>query len=276
MTEYAPIGPAKAVEIEGVFNVRSFGGYTSTLRPNCSTRHGLIYRSGHLEDITSHGLEQLRSLRVTTIINLTNTGESAALYSSAGTDTAGLEGVKIVNLPLTKGGFSVAKLAEKYRRYVAEGGKVIADGYLELLEEGHSVVRAILLLIRDNPDDVFLIHCSMGKDRTGVLFAILLSLAGVPHDDIASEYSLSEVALEPALPEIAAGIKRVISPPIDDEEALRRANIVIQTKKEAMVLTTDQIEERFGGTVRYLIERCGLEEEDLRSIQDFLTDSKPV
>jgi hypothetical protein len=124
MTEYASLGPVKTVEIEGVFNVRSFGGYPNTLRPNCSTRHGLIYRSGHLEDITSHGIEQLRSLGVTTIINLTNTGESAALYANAGTDTAGLEGVKVVNLPLAKGGFSVAKLAEKYRRYVAEGEKV--------------------------------------------------------------------------------------------------------------------------------------------------------
>jgi hypothetical protein len=124
MTEHLSQEPAKAVEVEGVFNVRSFGGYPSILRPNCSTRHGLTYRSGHLEDITSHGIEQLRSLGVTTIINLTNTGESTALYSNAGTDTAGLEGVKIVNLPLAKGGFSVAKLAEKYRRYVAEGEKV--------------------------------------------------------------------------------------------------------------------------------------------------------
>jgi hypothetical protein len=108
--------------------------------------------------------------------------------------------------------------------------QVIADGYLKLLEEGHSVVRDVLLLIRNNPKDVFLIHCSMGKDRTGVIFAILLCLADVSHDDIASEYSLSEAALEPALPGIAAGIKRVISPPIDDEEALRRAKIVIQTR----------------------------------------------
>jgi hypothetical protein len=248
MTEYASLGPAKAVGIEGVFNVRSFGGYTSTLRPNCSTRHGLIYRSGHLEDITSHGIEQLRSLGVTKVINLTNTGESTALYSNAGTDTAGLDGVKVVNLPLAKGGFSVAKLTEKYRRYVAEGEKVsciykievsiccsqdlqvVADGYLKLLEEGHSVVRDVLLLICENPEDVFLIHCSMGKDRTGVFFAILLCIAGVSHDDIASEYSLSEAALQPVIPEIAAGIKRVILPPIDDEEALRRANIVIQTR----------------------------------------------
>ncbi|KAL3461850.1 protein-tyrosine phosphatase-like protein [Aspergillus heterothallicus] len=262
------------IEIEGVFNVRSFGGYASPLALNASTRHGLIYRSGHLEDITSRGIEQFHSLGITAIINLTITGESTALFANAGTDTAGLEVVKVVNLPLSKGGFSVAQLADKYRRYLAEGETVIAEGYIALLEEGHSIIREILLLIRDNPNDVFLIHCSMGKDRTGVIFAILLALAGVMHDDIATEYSLSEAALERGIPGIAAGIKRVIEPPIDDVEAVRRARIVIQTRKEAMALTMAMVEQRFGGTAQYLTGQCGLDEEDLKKIQKILVGSE--
>ncbi|KAL2847161.1 tyrosine phosphatase family-domain-containing protein [Aspergillus pseudoustus] len=220
----------REIEIEGVFNVRSFGGYTSTLRSNCTTRQGFLYRSGHLEDITSRGIEQLRGLGITTIINLTNTGESTALFANGDTATAALDDVKVVNLPLAKGGFSVEQLAEKYRRYLAEGEKVIAEGYITLLAEGHAVVRDIILHIRDYPKDVVLIHCSMGKDRTGVIFAILLALACVSHDDIAREYSLSESVLEAAVPEIAAGIKRVIEPPIDNVEATSRARIVIQTR----------------------------------------------
>jgi hypothetical protein len=43
-----------------------------------------------------------------------------------------------------------------------------------------------------------------------------------------------------------------------------------------MVLTLGLIEERFGGTVRYLTEHCGLEDDDLRRIQVVLTDSKSV
>ncbi|KAL2816652.1 protein-tyrosine phosphatase-like protein [Aspergillus granulosus] len=265
----------RPIKSDGVFNVRSFGGYASSLHPDCITRHSL-YRSGHLEDITPRGIEQLRRLGITSIVNLTNTGESTALFANAEGPTAGLDDVKIVNLPLAKGGFSVKQLADKYQRYLAEGEKATAEGYITLLTEGNQVIRHILLLIRDNPSDVFLIHCSMGKDRTGVIFAILLSIAGVSHDDIASEYSLSETALEPAIPEIACGIRRVITPPIDDMEAVRRARVVIQTRKEAMVLTTAMLEARFGGTVRYLIEWCGLEEEDLRRIREILTDSESI
>jgi hypothetical protein len=101
---------------------------------------------------------------------------------------------------------------------------------MELLSEGRGVVRDILLLIRDHPNDVFMIHCSMGKDRTGIIFAVLLSLAGVSNGSIASEYSLSEASLKSTLPRITAGIKNVLSPPMSDAEAQKRAEIVIQAR----------------------------------------------
>lgn len=92
------------------------------------------------------------------------------------------------------------------------------------------MIRDILLLIRDNPNDVFLIHCAMGKDRTGIIFAILLTLAGVPDDIVADEYSRSEAALESALPKIAAAIGRTLPGQMDSTDPLRRARIVIQTR----------------------------------------------
>lgn len=69
----------------------------------------------------------------------------------------------------------------------------------------------------------------MGKDRTGVIFAILFSLAGVPDDVVAEEYSRSEAALESALPEVAAAIEKAL-PEVTADDALRRARIVIQTR----------------------------------------------
>jgi hypothetical protein len=58
---------------------------------------------------------------------------------------------------------------------------------------------------------VFLIHCSLGKDRTGVVFALLLSLAGVPREVVAAEYNLSEEALEPYLPEVSKIVQQTMS-----------------------------------------------------------------
>ncbi|KAL6231873.1 hypothetical protein BDW75DRAFT_233253 [Aspergillus navahoensis] len=266
LPQHPVLSEGVTVEIGGVFNVRSFGGHPSNLKPNCWTRNGLIYRSGHLKDITSQGMKQIRDLGVSTIIDLTNSGETKTLFSG----TSNLSQCRVLNFPLAKRGFSVQQLVDKYKRYLDEGEKAIAEGYLNLLIEGHQVIRDILFLIRDHPSDVFLIHCAMGKDRTGVLFAVLLSLAGVSDDAIADEYSRSELALEAALPEIAAAIKKAM-PTVTDADALGRAMIVIQTRKEAMLLMLQMVVDRFGGMVLYLKNCCGIGAKDLQLLQDLLT-----
>ncbi|KAL4972222.1 protein-tyrosine phosphatase-like protein [Aspergillus desertorum] len=271
MAESSPQSPLLSqkglpVEIDGVFNVRSFGGYPSNLKPNCFTRDGILYRSGHLKDIASQGIKQIRDLGISTIIDLTNSGEAKALFRG----TSSLSQCRVLNFPLAKHGFSVQQLADKYKRYLEEGEKAIAEGYLKLLIEGDQVIRDILFLIRDSPNDILLIHCAMGKDRTGVVFAVLLSLAGVSDDAIADEYSRSELALRAALPEIAAAIKKAM-PTVTDAEALGRAKVVIQTRREAMLLMLQMMVERFGGMVPYLRNCCGIGEQDIELLQDLLT-----
>ncbi|KAL4919662.1 protein-tyrosine phosphatase-like protein [Aspergillus aurantiobrunneus] len=257
------------IEIEGVFNVRGFGGYSSTLRPNCFTRDAILYRSGHLRDVTARGLEQIRDLGISTIIDLTNSGETSALFTD--TPSSRDQGCRVLRFPLAKHGFSVQRLSDKYKRYLEEGEKAIAEGYLKLMADSHDVIRDILFFIRDNPNDVYLVHCAMGKDRTGIMFAILLSLSGVPDDVVAEEYSRSESSLEPALPGLAAAIEKVLPMSETDAQALERAKIVIKTGKEAMLLTLQMVEERFGGMVQYVNEHCGIEMEDIDRIQDILT-----
>ncbi|OJJ52932.1 hypothetical protein ASPSYDRAFT_164011 [Aspergillus sydowii CBS 593.65] len=264
----ATAGPS--IQTEGVFNVRSFGGYASTLGPDCFTRDGLLYRAGHLKDATPRGLQQIRDLGVSTIIDLTNSGETKALFNDKSNSLG--HGVRVLSLPLAKHGFSVQQLSEKYQRYMAEGEKAIAESYFKLILEGHEVIRDILLLIRDNPNDVFLIHCAMGKDRTGVIFAILLALAGVPDDIVADEYSRSEAALESALPKIAAAIGRTLPGQMDSTDPLRRARIY--HRKEAMQLTLQMVEAEFGGVSQYLKKCCDIGDEDIKRIQGVLTYSR--
>lgn len=49
--------------------------------------------------------------------------------------------------------------------------------------------------VRDKPSEPFLVHCTAGKDRTGIIVALILALAGVAKEDIATEYALSEAGL---------------------------------------------------------------------------------
>lgn len=62
---------------------------------------------------------------------------------------------------------------------------------------------------RDTTEGASLIHCAMGKDRTGVIFALLLSIAGVSHKTIANEFSLSETHLQHLQPRIAEIVRNI-------------------------------------------------------------------
>ena len=65
-----------------------------------------------------------------------------------------------------------------------------------MLNNGGNAFRKVLLHVRDRPDDTLLCHCSAGKDRTGVLVALMLKIARVEDEVVAREYALSEKGLE--------------------------------------------------------------------------------
>ena len=78
--------------------------------------------------------------------------------------------------------------------------KTMMKTYTRMLAEGSKYFRKIFLHLRDKPRDDCVIHCALGKDRTGVAIVLILSLAGVPKQEIAEEYALTNTGLEPYRP----------------------------------------------------------------------------
>ena len=67
-----------------------------------------------------------------------------------------------------------------------------------MLKSHQSAFKSVFQHIHDHPGEPFLFHCTAGKDRTGVLAALVQSLAGTPVSDIAHDYALTRVGIEPA------------------------------------------------------------------------------
>ena len=67
--------------------------------------------------------------------------------------------------------------------------------YRDILGSAPPAYRRILLHIAHEPSKPLIIHCTAGKDRTGVICALILSLCGVPDSVVAYEYSLTEIGL---------------------------------------------------------------------------------
>jgi protein tyrosine/serine phosphatase len=72
--------------------------------------------------------------------------------------------------------------------------------------------RTILLHLANEPEKPLIVHCTAGKDRTGVICALVLSLCGVDDEVVAHEYSLTEVGLPTEWKE--AVIKHLMDNPV--------------------------------------------------------------
>lgn len=97
------------------------------------------------------------------------------------------------------------------------------------------------------PSNAFIVHCTVGKDRTGVLCALLLSLCGVPDDVVVDEYSLTDIGLGNWLEHL---VNVVIRHAGAKEEAARR---MASVRRDSMV-GGRHVEERIWGCRRLLQE----------------------
>jgi protein tyrosine/serine phosphatase len=80
--------------------------------------------------------------------------------------------------------------------------------YQEILEHGGAAFDAIFRHLRDHPDQPCLIHCTAGKDRTGIAVALFLMLLGVHDEYIVNDYALTTIGLAPAMPALVARFQK--------------------------------------------------------------------
>lgn len=111
------------LDVDGAFNFRGIGGYRSTVSPNAVIREGLIYRTGHLSDVTEAGWNTVKSLGISTIIDLTSPGE-VEIFTGAPDKTLSPLGIVTLNLPFKQGVFSMERQVDKYRVYRSSGPDV--------------------------------------------------------------------------------------------------------------------------------------------------------
>ena len=105
-----------------------------------------------------------------------------------------IEGLNRVSAPVFES--SDKKVAGKLMMYFSNDTQSMITIYARMLAEGSNCFRRIFCHLRDNARDPCILHCALGKDRTGIAVALILSLAGVPEHQIAEEYALSNIGLE--------------------------------------------------------------------------------
>jgi protein tyrosine/serine phosphatase len=234
---------------DGCLNVRELGGLPT--RDGGETRLGAVVRADSVRQLSPQGWQALVDHGVRTVIDLRGEHERVA-------DPPAEVPVEVLHVP-----FMEASEAE-WEEIGAELDAAVAaapdvatstrDVYLIFLDRFRSNVAAAVRAVANAPAGGIVIHCAGGKDRTGLLTAFLLHLAGVAEEDIASDYALSEERLRPRHEQWFAAA--------DTEEELERLRRIAQTPAASMAGVFAELEHRYGGVESYL-RGAGVTDEEL-------------
>jgi protein-tyrosine phosphatase len=208
--------PSRSLAFEGCVNFRDLGGYRTADGLEVGWRR--LFRADGLNKLTEADRSQLLDLGVATVIDLRTVDEA----EQRGRFPVAQVPVRYVDLPLT----DVLPTTEEMPSW-AEASYVASRYALMVAEGGPALTRAFdALASSDSLPAVF--HCSAGKDRTGVLSALILAFLGVPDETIVADYALSGPAMERLLDRLKAEY------PDSVEEVMRYAPAVLQVLPETM------------------------------------------
>jgi protein tyrosine/serine phosphatase len=224
----------RALTIDGLLNVRDLGGLSTP--DGRRVRPGRIVRSDNLRGLTDEGAVRLvRDLAPRLVVDLRTEAECAR----EGRGLAGEPHVRYVNLPLQP------KAALDAEQVAAGLATNLFDDYVLQIRDNGGPLLAAMELLSDGEALPAVVHCTAGKDRTGVLVALLLDLLGVDREQIVADYA----ATTANMPGILA---RIRSSSFFQGNGLAAAPAwIFESTPETMRAFLSWLDEEHGGTERW-------------------------
>ena len=234
---------------EGCFNFRDIGGYPTT--DGYVVRWGRYFRTGRQDHMTEQDLDKVRELGISTQIDLRRPDE----VHEQGRGPLETMGATYHNIPVIPEGGS-----DHLSRLVGDTG-ISGKRYLGYLEFGpESWIRMFEIFARASSQPI-LLHCTAGKDRTGVSTAFLLSVLGVDRALIEEDYILTnrDVARQIDFIENTIGLP----------EGMNRDSMmhVAGVPEDAIGDFLDGLQETSGGPLGYL-RSIGINEDMMNAVRN--------
>ncbi|KAJ7023416.1 protein-tyrosine phosphatase-like protein [Mycena alexandri] len=249
------------VVVDGVINIRTIGGYK--IDNSLLVTPGLIFRSGEVSGITEAGKQQLLALGIRRIFDMRSNLEINS-YKTASPD---IPGVEFVHVPIGKEVTWDAGSFERRVKHYQENELEAFVKYAQItLEIGASALETIFRHFLERPKEPCLFHCTAGKDRTGLVAALILMLLGVDDADITKDYTLTTVGLEPAREKLAARLQNIPVFRDNQQGALNMGS----SKEASMTAILAMIRQEYGSAAGYLTACTRLQAKDLDAIRDNL------
>ena len=247
-----------ATSLEGTFNFRDTSGMP--LAGGGTTTSGIFYRSDALSSLTPKGLEELAASDIGTIVDFRTPAERQMAPDRLPVSRT----VHVVELPLLEG--AVTGLVQQGLQSTAQGGDPearakavdavlaqipsLGELYVGMLEHGATSFAELARLVAnatENPPTAVLVHCTAGKDRTGVSSALILDAVGVERAAIVADYASSGANLSGEWAERMYGMVAQYGLPLTDQ--IR--DLVAATPASAIERAFEWVDAQ-GGSAAYL------------------------
>lgn len=171
----------RRINLKKAYNVRDLGGFET--KDKKITKWNVLFRSDNLSQLTEEDWLILKEHHIKTMIDLRSSSEIKIQSYTVP------EGVYYIHSPLQKEEINLENPLESagnaFTKSMMEGYLSIVDTCTELL------VKTLLAILEGLEKGAVLFHCTAGKDRTGVVSAVLLYLLNVPDEDIIADYQVS-------------------------------------------------------------------------------------
>ncbi len=236
--------------LTGAYNVRELGGYADD--NGTITRWHTFLRGDGLHALTAADIKLLKEYGLSAVIDLRSPQEAEMMPDVLASD----DKLRYINIPLMPAEMNVAADLTKMEKLKEEN--FMAKSYVGIAELAKSKIKAIFDFIHECGDGCILFHCTAGKDRTGVLAALLLGLCGVSKADILANYQVTYTYIK------------------ENELLMQYANEnnaeVLYSKMEYMEYFIEHIEKNYGGFEKYLLT-TGISAETLETIRNRMVET---
>ena len=227
--------------IRSVLNFRDAGGMPTS--DGKRIKEKTIFRSATPDNISKKDVEKLHDLNIRTIVDLRAPGE-------VGKNRKHLGSFETVSLPLDFEGVTRERLIPLLKHDNAKVliPEMIRDLYIEILDGSVGVFRSIVELLLDPLRTPLLIHCHAGKDRTGIICALIQTALGAGRQSIVDNYMESNRSVVPHYKKFLI-MRQILSIGFFPANKILFA---ITVREDNMISVINRIENHYGGIDRYL------------------------
>ncbi len=245
------------LNVPSAYNVRDLGGYRTA--DDKTTRWRAFLRADSLHNLSESTKNGLIEYGVRTVIDLRRTFETVETPNAL----AGMDAIRFFHLNMIGDTSPPGYIAPPQDEWTTP--EATADIYRVLLDQRQDVISETLAALANSKGHTAIYHCAAGTDRTGIISALLLGLAGVPAETIAEDYALSAHGLRLKL--MAEGIPDSLA----DQDFTLDEPPELLAPPLAMERTLQHLSNQYGGIESY-VRHIGLTDAQINDIRNMLRE----